>query len=140
MEMENELEVARGESPTPLPQLLKLHPRAAPLSQVARPPQSEVGVDVTSMRLEDTAGMHAASSFAAEAAAGVLGALRVVMECSAATGGKRVIHHWCDDEGVVKVASSSPEASRYYREQRARRHIFAELEARVPQWRKAGGT
>ena len=47
------------------------------------------------------------SSFAAEAA-GVLMALREVMECRSDAGGLGVIHHWCDNEGVVKVASNSP--------------------------------
>ena len=48
--------------------------------------------------------------FRAAEAAGVLGAFRVIMECATAEGVKAQIHHWCDNEGVVKVMSKSTEA------------------------------
>ena len=56
-------------------------------------------------------------------------------------GGFHNIHHWCDNEGVVKaVARMDPETREIIREHKKTcRHIFfTELEARVEAWRQAG--
>ena len=69
------------------------------------------------------------SSFAAEARGW---AFRVIMECSTPDRGKGQVHHWCDNEGVVKVSmSNATEAKSILREQKSCRHLFAELDARV---------
>ena len=54
-------------------------------------------------------GMKTSPFFAAEAA-GVLGALRV------SNKKKDQVHHWCDNEGVVKVLSNSTEVKSIVRE------------------------
>ena len=43
-------------------------------------------------------------------------------------------------EGVVTVMSKSTEAKAILRDHKSCRHIFAELDARLRQWRKDGGT
>ena len=82
------------------------------------------------------------SSFAAEAA-GVLRAFLVIKECATLEDGgdKGQVHHWCDNEGMVKVMSKSTEANKaILRDHKLCRHIFAELlEARVLHGERLGG-